>query len=179
MKKLIAITIVLLSLATVANSKGDDFNDVVKLVERFYHVKHKGIPFLARAGMKTATTVARLAGGQKRQLAEAGSVKVAYFEDQDFTSSGNFAQFKSTMNAALSTTWSPLVQVASPATDEQTHVYLRESGDKFNVLVLTIEPREACIVQVTLSPRTLAQLMRNPDDMGRSITVEATTEDRE
>ncbi|MDQ5845888.1 MAG: hypothetical protein M3539_11405 [Acidobacteriota bacterium] len=27
---------------------------------------------------------ARIAGGQKRQLAEAGSMKVAYFEDQDF-----------------------------------------------------------------------------------------------
>ena len=179
MKKLIATAIILLSVASVAQPKGDDFNDVVKLVERFYHVKHKGIPFIARAGLKTATTVARLAGGQKRQIAEAGSVKVAYFEDQDFTTRGDFFQFKSTLNAALTTSWSPLSQVASPKTEEHTHIYLREAGDKFNVLVLTIEPREACIVQVTLSPKTLAQLMRDPDDMGKTITVDATTEDRE
>ena len=70
----------------ITQAKGDDFNDVVKLIEQFYHVKHQGIPFLARAGIKTATTVARISGGRRRQIAEAGSVKVAYFEDQDFRS---------------------------------------------------------------------------------------------
>lgn len=181
MKKLIAIgfAILVLNFAPVASAKGDDFGDVVKLIERFYHVKHKGIPFLARAGLKTATTVARLAGGRKRQIAEAGSVKVAYFEDQDFTAGGGFSQFKSTMNAALVNSWSPLIQVASPKSDEQTHVYLREAGDKFHVLVMTIEPREACVVQVTLSPQNLAMLLRSPDDMGMTITVDATTTDED
>lgn len=181
MKKLflLGLTILVLNFAPVGFAKGDDFGDVVKLIERFYHVKHKGIPFLGRAGLKTATTVARLAGGRKRQIAEAGSVKVAYFEDQDFTAGAGFAQFKSTMNAALMNTWSPLTQVASPQSCEQTHVYLREAGDKFHVLVMTIEPREACVVQVTLSPQTLAQLMRSPDDMGKTITVDATTSDED
>lgn len=181
MKKLIAIgfAVLLLSPAPLASAKGDDFNDVVRLIERFYHVKHKGIPFLARAGMKTATTVARLAGGPKRQLAEAGSVKVAYFEDQDFTSSGNFAQLKSSMNAALNGSWNSLFHFVSPKDEEQTHIYLREAGQKFEVLVLTIEPRDACVVQITLSPETLAKLMRNPDDMGKSITVDATTDDNQ
>lgn len=39
-------------------AKGDDFGSVVKMIEQFYHVKHQGIPFLAKAGMKAATTVA-------------------------------------------------------------------------------------------------------------------------
>ena len=75
MKKPIAIALLFLALAwvtplcrslsNIAQAKGDDFNAAVKLVERFYGVKHKGIPFLARAGMKTATTVARIAGGPK------------------------------------------------------------------------------------------------------------------
>ena len=74
MKKPIAIALLFLALAwlpplcvslsNIAYAKGDDFNAAVKLVERFYGVKHKSIPFLARAGMKTATTVARIAGGQ-------------------------------------------------------------------------------------------------------------------
>ena len=170
---------VLSTAVPIAQAKGDDFGDVVKLIEQFYHVKHQGIPFLARAGMKTATTVARIAGGPKRQLAEAGSVKVAYFDDQDFKARGSSASFRNSMNAALEQGWSPLVQVISSKDQEQTYIYLRDAGEKFHVLVVTIEPREACVVQVTLSPRTLAQLMQSPDDMGQSITAEATTDEQE
>ena len=46
-------------------------------------------------------------------------------------------------------------------------------------MVVTIEPREACVVQVNLSPESLARLMRNPDEMGNTITVDATTNDKE
>jgi len=187
MKKPIAIAFLLLalvcgaplcrSLIDTALAKGDDFNAAVKTIERFYGVKHKGIPFLARAGIKTATTVARIAGGPKRQLAEAGSVQVAYFEDQDFNSKGGFAIFKATMNAALGS-WSPLIQVASGKDAEQTHVYLRENGEKFNILVVTLDRREGCVVQITVSPRTLALLLKDPDGLGRAVTEEATTDDQ-
>ena len=181
MKKTIAISLTILALlgfAQVTQAKDDGFGDVVKLIEQFYHVKHQGIPLLARAGLKTATTVACISGGPRRQIAEAGSVKVAYFDDQDFRSSGSYTAFKSSMNSVL-TGWSPLIQVASPKEEEQTYIYLREAGEKFNVMVVTIEPREACVVQVNLSPESLAKLMRNPDEMGNTITVEATTNDKE
>ena len=182
MKKSIAFGFMLLLLAGLvdtAQAKGDDFGAVVKLIEQFYHVKHQGIPFLARAGIKTTTTAARIAGGPKRQLAEAGSVKVAYFEDQDFKSKGSMTGFKASIGAALAENWSPLIQVASPKDDEQTYIYLRDAGDKFNVLVVSIEPREACVVQVSLSPQALAKLMHNPDEIGKTITVDATTDEPE
>jgi hypothetical protein len=35
------------------------------------------------------------------------------------------------------------------------------------------------VVQVTLKPDTLAKLLQNPDDMGRAITEDATTNDPE
>ncbi len=184
MKKPIAISftglalIALLGFVPMTQAKGDDFGEVVRLIEQFYHVKHEGIPLLARAGMKTATTVARISGGPRRQIAEAGSVKVAYFEGQDFRPSGSYAGFKSSMNSVL-TGWSPFIQVASPKDEAQTYIYLREAGEKFNVMVVTIEPREACVVQVNLSPANLAKLMRNPDEMGDTITVDATTNDNQ
>lgn len=181
MKRSTGISLTVLALLTVlpvSQAKGDGFGDVVKFIEQFYHVKHQAIPFLARAGIKTATTVAPMSGGQRREIAEAGSAKVAYFEDQDFRSSGSYAGFKSSMNAVLSE-WSPLIQAASPKEEEQTHIYLRDAGEKFNVMVVTIERREACVVQVNLSPENLAKLMRDPDEMGRTITVEATTKDDE
>jgi hypothetical protein len=181
MKKLMAVSFIFIAALCVGldvQSKSDDFSSVVKVIERVYHVKHKSLPFLARAGIKTAGAVGRLAGGMKRHIAEAGSVKVAFFEDQDFESTGGVATLKTALGAVLNAEWSPLVQVASARGHEQTFVYLREAGDKFNVLVVTIEPREACVVQVTVSPRTLAQLMKNPDEMGSSITADATTEDQ-
>ncbi len=180
MKKFIATGFILLALAgvvPVAQATGDDFGAVVKVIEQFYHVKHQGIPFIARAAIRTGTTVARLSGGQRRQLAEAGSVKVAYFEDQDFKGNGNFAAFKTAIGATLAASWSPVIQAASPKNEEQTYIFLRDAGEKYNVLVVTIEAREACVVQVTLSPENLAKLMRDPDEMGKTITTEATTED--
>src|SRR6267378_4313437 len=83
----------------------DGFSDAVKTIEHFYHVKHRSIPLLARAGMKAARTAAKIRGGEYKRLAEAGSVRVAFFEDQTFDSRGQIAGFKVSMKNALSETW--------------------------------------------------------------------------
>src|SRR3954453_11970736 len=74
---------------------GDGFNEAVKLIEQFYHVKHQNIPLLARASMKAVKTAAKIKGGEYKKLAEAGSVRVAFFEEQTFDSRGQIASFKS------------------------------------------------------------------------------------
>src|SRR5213595_1419903 len=88
----------------------DGFNDAVKLIEQFYHVKHQNIPLLARAGMKAVKTAAKIRGGEYKKLAEAGSVRVTFFEDQRFDSHGQIASFKSAMQTTLAADWSALVQ---------------------------------------------------------------------
>jgi hypothetical protein len=155
----------------------DDFGAVVKVVEEFFGVKHKGLPFLAKAGIKTATTVARLAGGSKKRLAEAGSVKLAFFEDQEFSAKGGVANFRATLKATLAGRWLPFVQVLSLNDAAQTYVFLRDDGPKYKVLVVTIEEHDATVVQVDLAPQTLAMLMQNPNEMGNAITDEATNID--
>jgi hypothetical protein len=174
---IIVVALLALSFATVVHAKGDDFNSVVKMVEQFYGVKHEGIPFLARAGMGVARTAARVKGGTARRLAEAGSVKLAVFEDQNFA--GEIPKFRNTLNAALNETWSPLIQTVSASDAEQVYIYLRESGEKCNVLVITIEPRDATVVQVTLSPENLKLLLKDPAGTGKAITDEATITDQE
>ena len=163
--------------ASVVHAKGDDFNSVVKMIEQFYRVKHEGIPFLARTGMKVATTAARIKGGDAKRLAEAGSIKLAVFEDQTFA--GDFMKFRASLNDALNATWMPLVQTLSARDAEQTYIFLKNAGDKFDVLVITIEQREATVVQVTLSPKNLAILLRDPEGTGKAITEEATISDPE
>ena len=179
--KAIATTILIVAListtANVVNAKGDDFNSVVKMIEQFYRVKHVGLPFLAKAGMKVATTAARIKGGEARRIAEAGSIKLAVFEDQDFN--GDFIKFRSSLNEALNVTWMPLVQTLSATDGEQVYIYLQDAGEKTNVLVITIEQREATVVQVTLSPKNLALLLKDPEGTGKAITQEATINDQE
>jgi hypothetical protein len=155
----------------------DGFNDAVKTIEQFYHVKHQNIPLLARAGMKAVRTAAKIRGGQYRKIAEAGTVRVAFFEDQTFDSRGDIAAFKRLIQQSLAADWSPLVQTLSPKTEEQSYVYLRDAGQKFHVLVITIEKHDATVVQATVAPQVLADLMKSPDEIGRELTDEATTSD--
>jgi hypothetical protein len=163
--------------ASLVQAKGDDFKSVVKLIEQFYGVKHQGIPFLAKAGMKVGTTAARIKGGTAKRIAEAGSIKLAVFEDQTFA--GEFMRFRTTLNAALNRTWTPLIQTVSATDDEQTYIFVREADEKFNVLVITIEQREGTVVQVTLSPKNFAQLLKDPEGTGKTISQEATIIDQE
>jgi hypothetical protein len=163
--------------ANVVHAVGDDFNSVVKMIEQFYRVKHEGIPFLAKAGMKVATTAARIKGGEAKRIAEAGSVKLAVFENQNFN--GDVTKFRRSLNDALNLTWMPLIQTLSATNEEQVYIFIKNSGEKFNVLVITIEQREATVVQVTLSQKNLALLLKDPEGTGKAITQEATINDQE
>src|SRR6185503_12791482 len=116
-------------------------------------------------------------GGQAKRIAEAGSIKLAVFENQEFA--GDLIKFRTSLNGALNTTWTPLIQTLSTTNEEQVYIFLRESGQKFHVLVITITQRDATVVQATLSPKSLAQLMKDPEGTGKSITDEATIIDQE
>jgi hypothetical protein len=174
--RILVVALILTSVNTVP-AKGDDFNSVVKMIEQFYRVKHLGLPFLAKAGMKVATTAARIKGGEAKRIAEAGSVKLAVFEDQNFN--GDFIKFRNSLNEALNVTWMPLIQTLSATNEEQVYIFLKDAGEKFHVLVITIEQRDATVVQVTLSPRNLALLLKDPEGTGKAITQEATINDQE
>ena len=175
--KVTSILLAILFSSSVIIAKGDDFNSVVKMIEQFYNVKHQGLPFLAKAGMKAVGVAARIKGGQARRLAEAGSIKLAVFEDQEF--SGDFVKFRKNLNDALNQTWMPLVQTTSATEGEQVYIFLREKGDKFNVLIVTIEERDATVVQATLSPKNLALLLKDPESGAKAINQEATIIDQE
>jgi hypothetical protein len=171
------IAIALLSLSIPVRASDNDFKSVVKMIEQFYRVKHQGIPFLAKAGMKVATTAAKIKGGEAKRIAEAGSIKLAVFEDQAFN--GDFTKFRASLNGALNDTWMPLIQTLSAKSTEQNYIYLRNAGEKYNVLVINISERDATVVQVTVSAKNLALLLKDPEGTGKSITEEATINDQE
>ncbi len=173
----IAIAVALSTTSIGAHADRDGFNEAVKLIEQFYHVKHQNIPLLARAGMTAAKTAAKIRGGEYKRFAEAGSVRVAFFEEQTFDSRGQIASFKSAMQHTLGDDWSALVGTLAPKTEEQTYVYTCDAGKNFHVLIITIERKEATVVQATVAPQILAQLLKDPDEMGKALTDEATISD--
>jgi len=177
MKTISAIVLTLLVLSIPVHAGDDDFKSVVKMIEQFYRVKPQGIPFLAKAGMKVGTTAAKIKGGEAKRIAEAGSVKLAVFEDQAFN--GDFTKFRASLNGALNDTWIPLIQTLSGKGGEQNFIYLRNARDKYNVLVINISERDATVVQVTVSGKNLALLLKDPEGTGKSITEEATINDQE
>src|SRR5437588_8108292 len=121
MKTKLVLTGLILALALPFSVRADrdGFSDAIKMIEQFYHVKHQNIPLLARAGMKAVKTAAKIRGGEYKKLAEAGSVRVAFFEDQKFDSHGQIASFKGAMQTTLAADWSALVQTLAPKTEEQ------------------------------------------------------------
>jgi hypothetical protein len=177
MKTISAIVLALLAFSLLVHAGDDDFNSVVKMIGHFYRVKHQGIPFLAKAGMKVGTTAAKIKGGEAKRIAEAGSVKLAVFEDQAFN--GDFTKFRASLNGALNDTWMPLIQTLSAKSADQNYIYLRTAGEKYHVLVITIGERDATVVQVTVSSKNLALLLKDPEGTGKSITEEATINDQE
>ena len=177
--KVTSVSLLLLCAIVSAQAKVDDFGSVVKLIERYYKVKHQSIPFLARAGMKTATTVARLKGGTAKRIAEAGSIKLAIFEDESFATAGEFTAFRNSLNAQLAESWTPFVQTLSAPDKEQVYIFLRENGSKFNVLLVTIDSSDAVVIQLTVSPANLALLLKDPEGTSKAITEEATIDDPE
>lgn len=169
-KPLIALALLvgLSPLCAPARAKdGADFGDVVKLIERHYGARHRGIPLIARAGIGVARKLTR--------YGEYGSFKLAVFEDQDFSADAR-GQLQARLRAAMEPFWSPLVQVRAERDSEQTYVYARDAGKFFKILVVSIQPRDATVVQADISPQKLALLMKDPDSAAKTVTDEAMDE---
>ena len=153
--------------------KDDGYDAAAKLVENHYKVKRKNVSLLARAAIKGGRAAARIASSSIPELAEAGSVRLAVFEDQDFSRPAPGTPFMGALRAALPAEWSPLVQLLSPEDDEQTYVYMREAGEKFKLLVVQIGRRDAAVLEIKLRPETLVKLIQDPDILGKTLTDEA------
>ncbi len=162
----------LLTLAAAPHvaAKSAEMGDVVKLIETHYGVRHKGTPLLAKVGLGAGKMVAK----RMTHYAEYGSVKFAYFDDQDFTSRANAGTgFANSLRATLHPAWASLVEVRLDADSEQTYIYTREAGKFFQVLVITIGQRDATVVQAEVAPGKLMQLLKDPDAAGKTLTDEA------
>jgi hypothetical protein len=157
--------------ATAATAKGAEYSAVVKLIESHYRVKHRGIPFVANLGVKTAKVVSKDA----RRVLRFGDFKLAIFEDQDFSGrDASSGDIRARLGSTLEPEWHPLV-AARLEEEGQTYTYTKADGDKFKVLIVVIGQRDATVLQVNLKPEEFTKLLLNPEHESRELTNEATS----
>jgi hypothetical protein len=131
------------------------FDAVVQAVSTTYHAR-QSLRFVTWfAGM--ATKFARPEGVK--------SLRMAIFEDQDFTPRDGEAQFEQAVAGALREDWRPLVRVHSNRDRERTNIYGRESGKDVSLFIVTLEQSEAVVMEVKMSARKFSEMMDEPRHM--------------
>jgi hypothetical protein len=152
---------VLLSLAVLAcapaTARADDFGDVVKNVRAACGGKKVHIPFLGLAGF--ATKLVRPAGVK--------SFKLAVFEE--VTRGGDVSGLGDAVGRSLGPGWRPLARVRAGRGAEQTHVYVRESGNNLKLMIVTLEGDQATVIRAKVNPEALARFARDPKLLGVSL----------
>ena len=127
----------------------DDFGRIVHHIEASYHV-HRNHRFL----MGCAGMVLKFwhVGGVK-------NLKIAIFEDQHLDGTTTDAQLDEIVQRASQSGWQPMVRSYSRRTGEHSFVYAQDAGKDMKLLVVSVEPNEAVVVQVKLDPDKLAQFL--------------------
>jgi hypothetical protein len=156
----LAVTATLITVAAPAARADDpEFDAITRHLKSHFNARRISIPFLGLANF--FVRVVRPAGVK--------SVKVAIFEDLSFAPGQSATGGLNTvMRNALSPEWQPLVRVRS-RDGEQLCVYAREDGENIKLMVVTIDQTDAVVARVKLSPRRLADFLRDPKMLGISI----------
>lgn len=137
----------------------DDFGRIVEHIEARYHVHRQHRFALAFAGMVVKFWHV---GGVRH-------FKAAVFEDQRFIQTASDAKFDEIVQSATHSGYQPLVQSYSRRSGEHTFIYARSEGKNLKLLIVSLEPDEAAVIQVTLDPDKLNQVLNDPHQFGKEF----------
>jgi hypothetical protein len=165
-KKLLArlsITVALVTLAPAASLAGDEsFSSVVKHIKSSYHAKQQGF-FGAMMLARFAVKIIKPAGVK--------NFKLVLLRDLDFSEepSPKPDRFYSFIESKIDPQWTPLVQYRSQRERQWSYVYITREKEDVKVLVVTIQQKNAVVMQTKFSPAKLIEFMNNPQIMGISL----------
>ncbi|HYP25263.1 MAG TPA: hypothetical protein VE262_00975 [Blastocatellia bacterium] len=157
------IVTALLSLAPSAASAGDrSFSSVVKHLKSNYGARGKstfGLVNFARFAVK----VIRPAGVKNFKVAMLSDLR---YEDHPKPGTMEFHTYiRNTVNPV----WKPLFQYNARARGQWSYVYVTQEGKDVKILALSLQQREAFVVQFKFSPDKLAKFIDDPKIMGISL----------
>jgi hypothetical protein len=154
-----AVAAFLLPPSSDAFARNRGFNAVVQAVCATYHARqnYRFVSWLAGI----ATKVVRPEGVK--------SLRMAIFEDQDFTPRKSDVEFEEAVQKALQDNWSPIVRVTSRRDGERTSVYARQSGQDIRMVIITLEETEAVVMEVKMNARKFGEMMNDPENISVSL----------
>lgn len=137
----------------------DDFGRIVEHIEARYHVHRQHHFALGFAGMVVKFWHV---GGVR-------DFKAAVFEDQRFLRTATDAKFDEIVQSATHSGYQPLVQSYSRRSGEHTFIYARSADKNLKLLIVDLEPDEAAVIQVTLDPDRLNQVLNDPHQFSKEF----------
>ncbi len=159
--QVLILTLALLLPAVTVAAKEKGFKAIVKHLESTYQAKRRRIPMLGLA--RFVVKIVRPAGVKDLQI--------AIFEDQDFSSHLPGASLDTAIQNALTAEWKPLLRVRSQRGErEQVYVYAKASGKEIKVMVVSLEPREAVVVEAKTNPEAVMKYLDKPETFGKIWT---------
>ena len=169
----LSITLTLLTLAPAAAQAGDEsFSSVVKHIKSNYHAKQQGF-FGAMMLARFAVKIIKPAGVK--------NFKAVLLRDLDYSEapSPKGGQFHSFIQTKIDPRWTPLVQYSSPREKQWTYVYITSEKEDVKLLVVTLQRKDAFVVQTKFSPAKLVEFMNNPQIMGITLNSDNRSRDQE
>lgn len=150
MKSIRVLTLILCA-STLAFAGDREFRGVVHSIEATYNVHHMHIPLLG-----VALFFARPAG--------VGGLKLAVFEG--FKTPSDAADVTRVIESSLGPDWHPFVKVRSKGetNGETTLIYANPAGGHMRMMIVSIEPSEATVVELNLNDRAIKKWMKEPGE---------------
>ena len=167
----LSITVVLLTLAPAASLAGDEsFSSVVKHIKSNYHAKQQGF-FGAMMLARFVVKFVKPAGVK--------NFKLVLLRDLDYSEapSPKAGQFHSFIRTRIDPMWTPLVQYSSMREKQWTYVFITREKEDVKLLVVTLQQKDAVVLQTKFSPAKLVEFMNNPQIMGISLNNDNRSKD--
>jgi hypothetical protein len=145
--------------------RADDFGKIVHQIEANYHVhrSHRFLMGFAGLMVKCSSPLTGLKG-----------FKIALFEDHMFAPNPD-SNLDEVIQSAGDHGWQSIVKSYSRRTDEHAYIYARQDGKDLKLLVVSVEPGEAAVIQVKINPTRLATFMDKYEVGGGTRAVAAMT----
>jgi len=95
------------------------------------------------------------------------NIKLAVFEDLDSSRHPADSDLDALMQKIVGPEFQPFVRVRSRRDGEQTFVYAKELGRDFELLVVSLERDEACVVKMKVDPEAMEKWIDDPPGMSK------------
>ena len=168
-KHMTAISAAAAILAVVTSqARADDFGKIVHSIESNYHVHRNHRWVMGFGGFLVKCT-----GG----FAGVKGFKGAIFENQHLSDSSpdSSLDLDEVVQSADEHGWQPVVKSYSRRRNEHNYIYARQEGKDLKVLIVSVEPSEAVVIQVKVNPGKLAKLIEESEGGRRQASNERMT----